>query len=323
MKSILILNHGKDNDFVDKLGKALKNNNTKITNYNILLLGENPDESKKAFEEFTFIVPILSSSSSSSHVFLKIIDKALEVERASGRTKILPIIYEKCVIPDSLMNEENEKIYADFTCGFEKGIEKLVKSTSIEIGKRTLQFKIESKEKQLIKITIDRKSLIQDIIDYIIFFMASLIFLYFTIRYVKYSFLLQVGISMIGISTISRFWGGNFVALFIVFLTPSILDAIMLIYKIRPRFNIYVILAVIGLIPLLYFTKFYLIIYFLLFVTIPFFCFIFPLLFIILFIISLSKFLIKNLTIKREINLLKSEIEDYTKELNILSDLYQ
>ncbi|MGB3346658.1 MAG: toll/interleukin-1 receptor domain-containing protein [Candidatus Humimicrobiia bacterium] len=125
MTSIFLSHAEEDKDFANKLKKDLENKGIQVWLFEIHMLPGDELVKKIAdsIKENDYLGVIITESSKNSEWVTLEVGMALALEHTLGYSKVIPILYGECDIPQFL----NHKVYVDLYKDYEKGIEKIVK----------------------------------------------------------------------------------------------------------------------------------------------------------------------------------------------------
>lgn len=125
MASIFLSHAEEDKDFANKLSIDLKNKGVQVWLYEIHILPGNELVKKIAdsIRDNDYLGVIISKNSKNSLWVTLEVGMALAIEHALGCSKVIPILYGDCEIPQFL----NHKVYVDLYKDYEKGIKEILK----------------------------------------------------------------------------------------------------------------------------------------------------------------------------------------------------
>lgn len=125
MISIFLSHAEEDKDFANKLKEDLENKGVQVWLFEIHILPGDELVKKIAdsIRENDYLGVIISTDSKKSSWVTLEVGMALALEHTLGYSKVIPILYDECDIPQFL----NHKVYVDLYKDYEKGIEKIVK----------------------------------------------------------------------------------------------------------------------------------------------------------------------------------------------------
>lgn len=128
MLKVFISYSVKDKNYANKLAYSLREKNIQVffSEWDILVGHNLEHQLYEGIKECNYLLLIITKSSIKSKWVKVELDFARIIEIEDNRINIIPLLYEKCEIPDSLRT----KVYADFTDSFDIGFNKILHTIS-------------------------------------------------------------------------------------------------------------------------------------------------------------------------------------------------